>query len=213
MSTLSAWLRDIPLNDAQRNRLRRRPLDAIRMTSRANHERRLAREAHIKRTTAAQIGPLSGRDLFIAGVVAYAAEGSKQKPWQTSRTVSLTNSDPRMIRLFLRWLTLLGVEPSCLAFRVSIHQDADVEAALRYWSGVVGIPPDLFQRTTLKKGNPKTPRRNTGPGYYGCLVVSVRRSGDLNKQLAGWFEAIADNLADLTRSEISIPASVGSTRP
>jgi hypothetical protein len=118
-----------------------------------------------------------------------------------------------MILLFLRWLSVLEIEPSSLAFRVSIHRDADVEAALRFWAKVVGVPADRFLRTTLKQGNPKTRRRNTGADYHGCLVIGVRRSGDLNKQLAGWFDAMAVNLTDLARSELTIRAAVGPPRP
>ena len=194
MATLSSWLRDIPLTDLQRVGLKRRHLDAVRRTARANHERRLARETVITQATAAEIGRVSARDLFIAGVVAYAAEGEKRKPWQSSVSVKFINSDPRMITLFIRWLLLIGVDRSALTFRVAIHQDADVGQALRFWSEVVGVPVDQFQRTTLKKGNPRTTRRNTGPGYRGCLVIRVRRSGDLNKRLDGWFDALVGDL-------------------
>lgn len=213
MSTLSAWLRDIPLTEIHRRGLKQRSLDGVRRAARANHQRRLAREAHIRQTTMAEIGRLSERDLFIAGVVAYAAEGTKRKPWQTSMTVKFTNSDPRMILLFLRWLSLLGVDQSSLSFRVAIHHTADVESALRFWSDVVGVRTDLFKRTVLKRGNPKTPRRNTGAAYRGCLVVSVYRSGDLNKQLAGWFDALAGRLMNLTPSTHLIQAAVGSRQP
>jgi hypothetical protein len=190
MASLSKWLRDIPLTDLQRAGLRRRRLEAVRKTARANHERRLAREAEIRRTTAADIGRMTERDLFVAGVVAYAAEGTKKKPWQSSTPVKFTNSDPRMILLFLRWLSLAGIERSSISFRVAIHQDADIEGALRFWSEVVGVPSGRFKRTTLKRGNPTTRRRNRGPGYRGCLVVGVQRSCDLNKQLDGWFDAM-----------------------
>jgi methionine salvage enolase-phosphatase E1 len=65
-------------------------------------------------------------------------------------------------------------------------------------------------RTTLKKGNPKTRRRNIGPAYRGCLVVTVRRSGDLNKQLEGWFDAIASKASTFSKSsEWVIRAAVG----
>lgn len=40
---------------------------------------------------------MSARDLFVAGVVAYAAEGDKRKPWQTSASVKFINSDARMM--------------------------------------------------------------------------------------------------------------------
>jgi hypothetical protein len=212
MASLSTWLRDIPLNEAQREALRLRQRAAARNAPRKAHERRLAREAEIRLGTAADIGALTERDLFIAGVVAYAAEGTKRKPWQSSMTAKFTNSDPRMILLFLQWLALMGIDRSSLSFRVAIHEDADVASALRYWSEVTGVPVDDFMRTALKKGNPKTRRRAVGPSYRGCLVVGVYRSGDLNKQLDGWFDAITNKARALSQFSTR-PAQAAIPRP
>lgn len=33
-----------------------------------------------------------------------------------------------------------------------------------------------FARSTLKRHNPKTVRKNTGSDYHGCLAVRVRAS-------------------------------------
>ncbi len=101
------------------------------------------------------------------------------------------NSDPGLIQLFLRWLALVGVEADRLRFRVMIHESANVAASLQFWSEVVGAPAEDFGRPSLKTHNPKTVRKNIGEGYHGCLAVSVRRSADLNLQIAGWFEGIA----------------------
>ena len=72
-----------------------------------------------------------------------------------------------------------------------IHESANVAASLRFWSEVVGVPTEDFGRTALKTHNPKTIRKNVGEGYHGCLAVSVRRSAELNLQIAGWFEGIS----------------------
>jgi hypothetical protein len=72
-----------------------------------------------------------------------------------------------------------------------IHESADVPAALEYWSGVVDTPIAAFDKTQLKRHNPKTVRRNIGEDYHGCLVVYVRRSADLCLQIAGWCEGLA----------------------
>jgi hypothetical protein len=62
---------------------------------------------------------------------------------------------------------------------------------VRFWSGVVGAPETQFGKCTIKRHNPKTPRRNVGDTYHGCLVVYVRNSAELNLRIAGWCEAIA----------------------
>jgi hypothetical protein len=194
MATMSKWLRDVPLTDWQRRQLFERRASNGRATGQANRERRLRKEAEIRRACADQVGSVRERDLFIAGVIAYAAEGSKRKPWQSSCQVKFINSDPRMIRLFLSWLDLAGVDPPSITFRVAIHKDAEVAEALDYWAGVVGVPAERFLRTTLKRGNPRTTRRNVGRDYRGCLIVHVRRSGDLNKRLEACFQSILDGL-------------------
>lgn len=49
-----------------------------------------------------EIGPLTRRELKIAGAVAYWAEGSKSKPWRTKEVVAFVNSDAFMIRCLWR---------------------------------------------------------------------------------------------------------------
>jgi hypothetical protein len=61
-------------------------------------------------------------------------------------------------------------------FRLSIHESADVDAAVAWWAAHVGVEPRDFQRTTLKRSKPATVRHNTGDAYRGCLVVAVIRS-------------------------------------
>jgi hypothetical protein len=187
---MSLWLRDIPVPPEDRVRLRNRQLEATKRTGRANHRRRLEKQKRIRQEAAEELGEVTKRDLFVAGVAIYAAEGSKQKPWQTGTNTILINSDPRMILLFLRWLELIGVKSSSLTFRVAIHETADHIEAVNYWARMVGVPPDHFLRATLKRGNPKTRRRNIGPRYRGCLIVGVRRSTDLTRRIDGWFEAL-----------------------
>lgn len=175
--------------------------------------RRLAKEARIKGEAREEVGEITDRELFIAGVIAYAAEGSKQKPWSPKCATQFMNSDPRMITLYLRWLDGLGITLEDLSFRVSIHKSADVQSALGFWSSVVGVPKERFRRTTLKRGNPRTPRRNIGLSYRGCLCVSVRRSTDLTRRIDGWFDAIVAGTGTVRQSAFAVPhPSLGAER-
>ncbi|MDQ6927671.1 MAG: hypothetical protein M3159_03285 [Actinomycetota bacterium] len=153
-------------------------------------ELRLRRNAEMMALARAEIPELSERELFIAGVVAYWAEGSKNKPWGPNAQVKFINSDPNMVRFYLAWLQLLGVGHDRLTFRVHIHESADVGPSLAFWSDVVGVAEAAF-RVTLKRHNPKTARKNIGGEYQGCLEVYVRRSNDLNLMIAGWCQALA----------------------
>lgn len=137
-------------------------------------------------------GELTDRDLLIAGAVAYWAEETKSKPWQLRELLNFINSDPDMIRLFLRWLDLLGVDPARRKYRVNIHESADVRAAEAYWAEVAGVPVERFARATLNKHNPKTVRKNTGQDYRGCLVVTVAKSAPEYRIMDGLWSALAE---------------------
>lgn len=139
-----------------------------------------------------QVQHLAESELFVAGLAAYWAEGSKAKPWRADgERVVFINSDESMIRLFLAWLQLLGVEPDRLIYRLSIHESADIDTATNYWAAVAGVPATEFRRATLKRHQPKTVRKNVGVDYHGCLVINVRRSTELYRQIAGWWSGIA----------------------
>jgi transposase len=200
-STLSLWLKDIPLTEEHRAALAAKALTASRRRAAALHAASQARDWRLSKEAAQQIGTLSHRELFVAGVVAYWAEGAKTKPWGKREGVDFINSDPDMVRLFLNWLDLVGVSKEHLSYRVAIHESADVETALRFWSNVVQAPPEQFLRTTLKRHNPRTVRKNVGDRYHGCLVVSVRRSADLNSRIRGWFDGIVTGSVKLRQPE------------
>ncbi|WP_405894310.1 hypothetical protein OG272_20270 [Streptomyces sp. NBC_00104] len=185
-SSVSLWVRDLPTPEPRRTPEEQQArMNAGLTRLRAEQDR--ARQT-VKQAAAAAIGELSDRELFLVGVGLYWAEGSKDKPYRRTEVLQFINSDPNMIRLFLSWLTLLGVTRDRLTLRVSIHESADVEAAERYWADVVGVDVSAFSRATLKRHNPRTIRKNTGETYHGCLVIYVRQSADLYRRMEGaWY--------------------------
>lgn len=130
------------------------------------------------------------REILIAGALAYWCEGSKTKAYRrSSDRVIFMNSDPGLIRFFLRFLATAGVTPEDMVFRVCIHETADVEAARRFWLAVTGADPSQFRSPTLKRHVTKTVRKNVGDTYFGCLRVEVRQSGILYRKIEAWASA------------------------
>ncbi len=195
-SSLSLWLRGVLLTEEQKERLEGKQSENGRRRAEANRALRVAREEKIRREAAAQIPTIAESELFVAGVVAYRAEGAKQKAWVSSCQVAFANSDPKMILLFLRFLKLLGYERADVSACLAIHESGDERRALRFWSNITGIPKESFLKTILKRHNPKTVRKNTGEAYHGCLTIRVKRSSDFNRRLDGWFHAIVARLPD-----------------
>lgn len=190
-STLSLWLREVELTDDQLKVLReRRARSSVRRHQgiRTRHE---LRRAKVVADARAQIpAEIAESELFVAGVVAYWAEGSKHKPWRSANDVAFINSDPEMILLFVRWLDLLGYGSDRRAYRISIHESADIARATEFWAALVDVDPSEFLNPTIKRHNPRTVRHNVGDSYHGCLVVRVRRSSDLYRQILGWWQGI-----------------------
>lgn len=193
-STLSNWLSDVPLSEEQRAALEERRNDSARSRAVAIRGSRIRRTEVLQEAAAAEIGELGDRELFLVGVGLYWSEGAKAKPWNTSTRVRFINSDPTMITVFLAWLDLLGVARDQLQLTVNIHERADIAAATRFWADVADVPESSLGQPWLKRHNPKTVRRNTDSDYVGCLVVTVRRSTDLNRRIAGWWSGIASGI-------------------
>ncbi|SER41679.1 hypothetical protein SAMN04487983_101617 [Streptomyces sp. yr375] len=190
-SSISLWVRDLPKPE------RRDSAEQARLAGRKRWEHELAvRDEARQQTKAAaaeQIGKMSDRDLFMAGVALYWAEGGKDKPYARRESVQFVNSDPGVIRVYMAWLDLLGVDRERLRYRVMIHMTADVEGANRYWADLVGVNVSLFQRTTIKKHNPKTVRKNVGENYRGCLVIGVLQGAELYRRIEGWWSGIVES--------------------
>ncbi|KPC63278.1 hypothetical protein [Streptomyces chattanoogensis] len=185
-SSVSLWVRDLP-------KPRKSPEAMHQMREARWAPYREARDRQREKTKAEaadEISSMSDRELLAAGTALYWAEGAKSKPHNPQENVQFVNSDPGVIRVFLAWLNLLGVEPQRISYRAMIHITADVEAAEGYWADFVGIGISRLQKTTLKKHNPKTNRKNTGEAYRGCLVVRVRQGADLYRRIEGWWYGI-----------------------
>ncbi|MGW8332859.1 hypothetical protein ACWGLE_33765 [Streptomyces sp. NPDC055897] len=185
-SSISLWVRDLPKPEPRYTDEERRALmneGLARLRAAQDEQRR-----ETKRAARDGIGRLSERELFMVGVGLYWAEGTKDKTYRRTEQLQFINSDPDVIKVYLRWLELLGVPRERMRFRVSIHESADVAEAERFWAGLAGVDVSTFQRATLKKHNPRTKRKNTTEAYRGCLVVYVAKGAHLYRRMEGaWY--------------------------
>jgi transposase len=188
--SVSLWVRDLPVPERlSYQETRKRAAAGVQRYWEAERQVRDARRAAERDAAAAEIGTLTDREILIAGAIAYWCEGAKSKPHRRSEHVTFINSDPALIRFFLRFLQAVGVAAADLTFRVYIHEKADVQEADRFWIKATGAQPEQFRTATLKRHNPATVRKNTGESYHGCLRIDVRRSSDLYRKIEGWASA------------------------
>lgn len=191
-STLSLWLRSVGLSYPQKQRLTAKKLLAGRRGGRKVH---LARVERVQRTLAegeaeAKQRLEDGDVSWAIGTALYWAEGTKEKAWRTAPGVDFTNMDPTMVALMRAWLQRnAGVSESDVSYAIYIHKDADINAALQYWTARLSVSSDRF-KVYLKRPNHLTRRKNVGRDYHGTIRIRVRRSTGLNRRIAGWISGL-----------------------
>ena len=188
-STLWRWLKAEGLVDGQSQQYTERRLLAQKKAAEAVRQKRLARTNAILSQASQDIGVLTKRELLLIGTALYWAEGAKQKESKTqvSEQVVFANSDPRMLRVFIRFLErCCGIRSSELNFRVYLHDTADAMEARNYWFNQLRIAAITTAPITWKRHKPTRFRTNVGTNYHGLLRIVVRKSTDLNRRMSGW---------------------------
>ncbi len=189
-SSVSLWVRDMPRPARlSYEECRKRCAEGSRLYWEAERPAREAQREEVRAAAAGQIGRLSKREVLIAGAIAYWCEGTKSKPHELRERVIFMNSDPGLIKFFLRFLAAAGVQWTQMRFRVYIHETADVAAAEEFWARITNTDPGTFYRAVLKHHNPQTVRKNVGTEYHGCLRIDVLQSADLYRRIEGWVRA------------------------
>ena len=154
-SSVSLWVRDLPRpRRVTPEECAKRTSERMRRYWTAERPVRAARRAAASAAAAASIGDLTGREILIAGAVAYWCEGAKNKPHRRADRVTFANSDPELISFFLLFLDTAGIPRSDLAFQLQIHETADVAAAERFWLILTEARAEQFRKTSLKQPQP-----------------------------------------------------------
>lgn len=195
-STLSLWLRDVGLSKRQKQRLTKKKLAAALRGATKRKKQRLAITERIKTKARKEARKISEKDLWFIGISLYWAEGSKQKEHLVSQRVKLVNSDPMIIKVFLKWLLKsCKVSRKDIYFRIYIHETARdrLIRAKQHWTKITNFPIDYFQKVSWKKNKIRTVRKNIGKNYYGLLEINVKKSTNFNRKIAGWIEGIYEN--------------------
>ncbi len=128
--------------------------------------------------------------LWLAGVMLYWAEGTKQKPWLPTQGLTFVNTDARLHKIFRNFATKFFVLTSeRLTYSLYIHRSGNMEAAVRHWSEELKISPAQI-RVYFKKDNLNPKRKNIGSAYHGVFVIDITKSAHLNRRVELWYEAV-----------------------
>lgn len=191
-STLSLWLREVGLSKAQKQRITKKKIESALRGARVRHNKKIDLIKRLEAESKGEIGVVSKRELFLLGVALYWAEGSKEKVYGAGINVQFSNSDPRMIKLFLLWLKQVGVSKDRIKFELFIHENNKyrLKEVINFWSEKISIRRASLSKVYFKKHKFNTNRKNVKTLYYGLLRVTISASSDLNRKISGWISGI-----------------------
>ena len=170
VSSVSRWVTDITLSPAFTNALRQRNPS---VTGRVNGTR-----AQSAARRAVRVGYQEhGRDLarrptrlHLAGCMLYWAEGSKSR-----NRVALTNSDPDLLALFVRFLRVCyDVAPERITLSVNCHLNNGLalDEIERWWLDRLGLPSGSLRKATVNHAS-RASRWRRNVLLYGTATVYV----------------------------------------
>lgn len=192
-SSVSLWLRDVGLSKVQKQRITVKKLAAALRGGKARKEQRIAFTRKIWSVAEKEVGKITDREFWLIGIILYWGEGSKEKDYHPGSGIEFTNSDPHMLKLFIKWLfEFFNLKLADIDVEIYIHQiylDRIIKIR-QYWSKVLKFPLEKFQKVYFKRHTIKTVRKNVGNMYNGNLRIRVRASSTLLRRITGWTRGI-----------------------
>lgn len=195
-SSLSLWLRNIPLSIEDKERLFKKQLAQHKQAWYLIRQRRIEKTNQIKERAIKEIDKISDRELWLIGIALYWAEGTKEKEYTVSEQTAFSNSDPEMVKVFLLWVRkCLALSCNDIVFSLYIHENAKsrLEVVKDFWARIANIETDNIS-VYFKKHTVNPYRKNQGDRYMGVLRIRLRRSSELNRRIAGWIQGICQDL-------------------
>lgn len=169
-STLSGWLKDLPLSDKRISELQSNSqirIEKNRLTKqRKKDNRRKDVYARVSYDIENSVDPQ-----LLAGFYLYWGEGTKTSEY----TVVLTNTDPAIIKCYVEWLCRFGISKDCLKLKLHLYIDQNESDLKKFWSKITGIPISNYNKSYLKESSVKN-KTYKGMFTYGtCSVIYHER--------------------------------------
>ncbi|MEK7136177.1 MAG: helix-turn-helix domain-containing protein [Patescibacteria group bacterium] len=187
-STLSGWLASYPLSVERIKELRDnspRRIERYRNTMKLKREARLS---SVYKKVKEDIGKLSNREIFLAGMFLYWAEGYKR----AISTTALGNTDPTMLRFFIKWLKVINAPIHKITVRLHIYADMDEKKAIQFWCKELSLPEACFVKTYVKKSNLSGLTYKNGFGHGTCNILIYNQ--DLHEYVLSSLQYIRSEL-------------------
>ena len=202
--TLSSWFTNLQLSSEAQARIKHRVYaGALRgLIKRNQHQTHLAIQRMRDTRTKAmkEIMRIDLEELKIIGVVLYWAEGYKRAITRNGRElthhgVALSNSDPRLICLFLRFLReVCGVQDEKIHAEVRIFEHMSEKQVLAFWQKTTSIPKQNFGKTYYGISKSSLGKKPFNRLPYGTISIRVNNTNLFHK-IMGWIQGLSSYAA------------------
>jgi DNA-binding transcriptional MerR regulator len=191
-SSLSAWLRYLPLSTEEERQLEdraKRNIDGGRERAAvSNRKKRIAREDVAKKEASVIFEKFKNDPFFVLGISLYWAEGAKR-----TSTFCFVNSDVSMVRFMIFWLDkYLNIPKNKVFLRLHSHEDFKTENYELFWSDSLQIPMSQFRKTSYKPNKHGVFKKN--PNYKGCMRLDVGGGMPMLRKVLFLVEALENHL-------------------
>jgi hypothetical protein len=194
VSSVSLWCRDIQLSPEEKNELfnkgyfagTKARLQAIQ----ARKERLNGLIKKIHDESILEVGTLTERELFIAGIALYWGEGFKK-----DKLVGLASMSPYIARFYIKWLQIcFDIPKEKLLVRVTINSQKkeNTRSIMGYWSKYLDIPLVQFSECYYQNTIQKKVYEND-LDYHGVIRIKVRKSISILRKIEGYILALEGN--------------------
>lgn len=188
-STLSDWLRNISYRPNKETI--KKINESKKKSIKYKQNKRIKETLKIKEKSKKEIGEINKRDLLMLGIGIYLGEGTK-----SNEHVRIINSDPRIIRLSIRWFQeICGLEKNNFSPSIHLYPDNNIRESTNYWSKITGIPENQFRKPQIDKRSNKL-IKNKKKLPYGTLHIQIKSCGNkkfgrnLHRKIMGWIESL-----------------------
>lgn len=189
--SLNRWCSDIKLTRSQYAKITKRVTDGGNRGrlkgSKTMHLRRLEEIKTMKILGLKEVGRMTKRERFIAGVSLYLGEGNKN-----DQIVGFSNANPMIIKFIMDWFReFCEIPEERYIGQIWIHDDKNELQARRYWSKLTKINIQKFNKSYISK-NIKSKKVRKNIHNFGVISIRVPMAR-VQRRILGWMDGILSN--------------------
>jgi hypothetical protein len=174
VGSVHLWTKDIRLTAEQLRRNRRGPGGPQNAEAQRRRSAAWSKRCRVARSTFQLDGRRQAREgdpLHLAGCMLYWAEGAKSR-----NTINFSNSDPRMVELFARFLRdALAMEDDDIVLTINVYtgNGLTIEEVERYWLDLLELPKECTRKHTVNHMPTSSSGRAKNKLPYGVCTLRV----------------------------------------